>query len=282
MGTSTPSPNPFRLGAAGAVIVNDYPYLIDAGEGVLRAIGKTATAHEKRLVHAFAPAKLTHLFLTHLHSDHVVGLPSLILNPWIFGRETPMEIYGPVGTRNLVEGILKAYAADIHERVHGPEASNDTGWRVNVHEFAEDGVIFKDVNVTVEAFQHEHGSLPSYGYRFVTADRVVVWAGDGKQGPAFQAAASQADLLITEMGSEDTVHNSPWGGMSAEEKERVVWSYHLKPRDLAALASKAQVKRVVLIHESNYSDPYDPEALLREIKQFYRGDVVSSRDGDIF
>ena len=282
MGTSTPSPNPYRFGAAGAVIVNEMPYLIDAGEGILRAIAKTATAHDKRLVHSFPPAKLTHLFLTHLHSDHVVGLPSLILNPWIFGKRAPMEIYGPVGTKNLVDKILDAYQPDIRERIDGPEGSNDTGWRVNVHEFTEDGVIFKDDKVTVEAFAHEHGTLPSYALRFVTADRVVVWAGDGKQGAAFQAAAKDADILVSEMGSEDTVRNSPWGGMSPEEKERVVWSYHIKPRDLAELATKARVKRLVLIHESNYSDPYDPEALLKEIKQFYKGDVISSRDGDVF
>lgn len=91
-----------------------------------------------------------------------------------------------------------------------------------------------------------------------------------------------ADIFVTEMGSEDTVHNSPWGGMSVQEKEKVVGSYHLKPRDLATLATKAKVKRLVLIHESNYSNPYDPEALLKAGKQFYSGDVLSSRDGDIF
>ena len=95
------------------------------------------------------------------------------------------------------------------------------------------GGIFKDSNVTVEAFRHEHGSLPGYGFRFVSTDRVIVWAGYGKQGAAFQAAAMK-------------------------------------------------VKRLVLIHESNYSNPYDPEALLKAVKQFYTGDVISSRDGGIF
>ena len=282
MGTSTPSPNPFRFGAAGAVITHDMPYLIDAGEGILRAIAKTATAHDRKLVNAFAPSKLKYLFITHLHSDHTVGLPSLILNPWIFGRQTPMEIYGPVGTKNLVEKILDGYQPDIHERIYGPEGANKTGWHVNVHEIRQDGVIFKDHNVTVTAFAHKHGNLPSYGFRFVTADRVVVWAGDGQQGKAYQAAARNADILVSEIASEDTVSNSPWGGMSAKEKERVIWSYHLKPHKLAALASKAKVKRLVLIHESNYSKPYDPEALLKEIKKLYKGDVISSRDGDVF
>ncbi len=86
LGTSTPSPNPYRLGAAGAFVADGFPYLIDAGEGVIRAIAKAATAHDGLLIDVFAPKNLTTLFITHLHSDHIVGLASLILNPWIFGR----------------------------------------------------------------------------------------------------------------------------------------------------------------------------------------------------
>ena len=282
MGTSTPSPNPYRMGAAGAIIVNEKTYLIDAGEGILRSIAKTATSHNMALVDSFEPSKLTTLFITHLHSDHVVGLPSLILNPWIFGKSTPMEIYGPVGTKNLVENILEAYQGDIAERIEGPEGANDTGWLVNVHEVTEDGLIFQDNTISVEAYAHKHGTMPSYGYRFTTPDRVVVWAGDGKAGPAYLAAALNADILVSEIGSEKTVGNSPWGGLSQEEKERVVWSYHIKPSELSELATEAGVKRLVLIHESNYSAPYDPLAIFKEIKEVYEGEVISSRDGDVF
>lgn len=282
MGTSTPSPNPYRFGASGAVIVDGRPYLIDAGDGVIRAIARTANAHHKKLMADFAPARLTTLFITHLHSDHVVGLPSLILNTWIFGRSTPMEIYGPVGTKNLVESILKAYAMDIHERIFGAEGANDTGWRVHVHEFSEDGVVYQDDKVKVIAYAHKHGTLPSFGYRFETPDRIVVWAGDGQQGAAYQKAAQGADVLVSELASVENVHNSPWGGMSADEKERVIWSYHMKPGDLADLANKAGVKQLVLIHESNYSRPYDPLALLREMQKAYHGKLTSSRDGDVF
>jgi len=282
MGTSTPSPNPYRFGASGAIIANGEPYLIDAGDGILRAIAKSAIAHDKKLVDAYAPAKIKTLFITHLHSDHTVGLPSLMLNTWIFGRQAPMEIYGPVGTKNLVDNIIKAYDGDIHERIYGAEGANDTGWRVNVHEISEDGILLQDDNITVEAFGHRHGTLKNYGYRFTTPDRTIVWAGDGQQGEAFEAAAKNVDILVTELATEENVHNSPWGGLSAEEKERVIWSYHMKPSDLADLATKAKVKQLVLIHESNYSKPYDPLALLNEMKKVYPSAVVSSRDGDVF
>jgi ribonuclease Z len=282
LGTGTPSPNPFRFGPAGAVIVNETPYLIDAGDGILRSIAKTATAHGKRYVDCFDPKKLTRLFITHLHSDHVVGLPGLILFPWIFGKTEALEIHGPTGTKHLVEKILDGYQPDINERIHGPEKANTTGKEVIVHEITGPGLAYEDANLKVEAFFHEHGSLLNFGYRFVTEDRIVVWAGDGKMGSDFKEACKEADVLVSEICSEEDVAKAPWGGISDEEKNRIIWSYHIKPRELARLAKEANVKLLVLIHESNYSSPYDSDAILKEIKQFYDGNVISSRDGDVF
>jgi ribonuclease BN (tRNA processing enzyme) len=282
LGTGTPSPNPFRFGPAGALIVNDTPYLIDAGEGILRSIAKTATAHDRQLVDCFDPKILTRLFITHLHSDHIVGLPSLILFPWIFGKADPLVIHGPAGTRNLVEKIIDGYRQDITERIHGPERANKTGRQVIVNEISGPGFVYEDANVRVEAFAHAHGSLQNFGYRFSTEDRVVVWAGDGKIGKAFQEACLDADVLVSELCSQDDIGKAPWGGMSLEEKEAIIWSYHVKPSELAQLATQAKVKLLVLNHESNYSSPYNTEALLEEIKQFYNGKVISSRDGDVF
>lgn len=282
LGTGTPSPNPFRLGPAGAVIVNETPYLIDAGEGILRGIARAATAHDKRFVDCFAPSRLTRLFLTHLHSDHTVGLPSLILFPWIFGKSEPLEIYGPAGTKNLVAKILDGYTPDIQERIYGPERANGTGWRANVTEISGGGSVYEDENVMVEAFEHEHGTLQNFGYRFSTADRIVVWAGDGKVSHSFLEAARDSDVLVCELCTEENFGNAPWGGLSYDEKERIIWAYHLKPQELAHLATEARVKKLVLIHESNYSIPFDPDALLNEIKKLYKGEVISSRDGDGF
>lgn len=282
LGTSTPSPNPYRFGPAGAVIAGEQPYLIDAGEGILRAIAKAATAHDKLLVDSFAPKKLTKLFLTHLHSDHVVGLASIILNPWIFGRTEPMEIYGPVGTQNLVNGILRGHKSDIEERINGKEQSNDTGWRVNVHEIEADGLVYTDEHVSVEAFAHEHGTIHNYGYKFITEDKTAVWAGDGKVNEKFGEVCRDADVLVTEICSLNTLHNAPWGGLSEEEKEEIIWAYHLKPSELAEVAATASVRKLILIHESNYSIPYSPLALLDEMREYYNGDMVSSRDADVY
>ena len=85
-----------------------------------------------------------------------------------------------------------------------------------------------------------------------------------------------------EVATEADLANAPWAGETLEEKQRVMWHYHIKPRELADIASKAKVKLLVLYHVQNYADPYDNEALLKEVRQFYTGRVVLGRDGDIY
>jgi ribonuclease BN (tRNA processing enzyme) len=156
------------------------------------------------------------------------------------------------------------------------------GFQADAHEITGDGPVYEDENITVEAFHHEHGALRNYGYRFTTHDRVAVWAGDGKPGDSYLEAAKDADLLVSELCTWDHFASASWAGETREDKERVIWAYHTKPQQLAELATEACVKRLVLIHQMDYASPYDPLRLVGELRQFYRGDVVSSRDGDIF
>ena len=130
LGTGTPGPDPQRSGPSTAIVVNDMPYIVDAGTGVVR---RAAAARDKG-VKALEPTNLRIAFLTHLHADHTLGLPDLILTPWIMGRKEALELYGPAGTREMVEHILQAYDVDIKVRTEGLEHSNRTGYKVNVHE----------------------------------------------------------------------------------------------------------------------------------------------------
>jgi ribonuclease Z len=284
-GSGNVPPNPFRRGPSGVIVVNETPYLIDAGEGVWRSLINVATAHDGILANALVPERLTRLFLTHMHSDHTAGLPSLMLFPWAQGKSDPLEVHGPIGTERMFAGLQEAYHADLHERLYGPEAEvkNSTGWQTVVHEIPEPGLVYEDDNIKVEAFHHPHGSFAqNFGYRFTTHDRVIVWAGDGQVSEGFIEAAKDADLLFSELHTLETIPNAIWGGDTVEEKERVIWSYHIKPVELAELATAAKVKKLVLYHECGYSEPFDHEALLEELKRYYKGEVISSRDADVF
>src|SRR6476659_773851 len=111
LGTGTPRPNPDRSGPATAIIVNDTPYLVEFGPGVIRRV----TAAYERGVTAlgYGGVNIKTVFLTHLHSDHTVGYPDLIFTPWVMGRKTPLEVYGPNGIKAMTKHVLKAWEVDI-------------------------------------------------------------------------------------------------------------------------------------------------------------------------
>src|SRR6478609_9915291 len=143
LGTGTPAPDPERSGPSTAIVVNGTPYLVDFGAGVVRQ----AAAACKRGVRGLEAVNLRIGFLTHLHSDHTLGYPDLILTPWVVGRRQPLEVYGPKGTAAMTEHLKQAYAADIKVRTEGLEGHDSAGLDVNVHEIAGAGLVYKDANV---------------------------------------------------------------------------------------------------------------------------------------
>lgn len=130
LGTGTPYADPDRFGPATAIVVNGTPYLVDCGPGVVRRI---AQAH-KNGVEGLTPQRVGVLFLTHLHSDHTVGYPDIILSPAVIGRPGALEVYGPKGLNEMTGYILKAWQKDIDIRLHGLEEGNAKAYVVHPHE----------------------------------------------------------------------------------------------------------------------------------------------------
>ena len=281
LGTGTPLPDPDRAGPATAVVVNDTAYLVDAGTGIVR---RAAAARQKGLA-ALAPTKLRIAFLTHLHSDHTLGLPDLILTPWIMGRREPLELYGPPGTQAMVNAILQAYAVDVKTRTEGLEQSNRTGYKVKVHEITA-GVVYKDARVTVKAFPTAHGSIESYGYRFDTGDRVVVVTGDSTPKSAAVENCSGCDVLIHEAYTIASYRLVPpqWQQYRRE--------FHTSTTELAAIAEQARPKLLILYHRGNAGcdqigtqecrDAGSEQQMMNELRAKYTGRVVAARDLDVY
>src|ERR1051325_7744412 len=105
LGTGTPNADPERSGPAVAIVVNDTPYLIDFGPGVVRR----AAAAFNRGIRGLEVKNLKPAFVTNLHSDHTVGYADLIFTPWTLDRKEPLEVYGPRGIKAMTEHILAAY-----------------------------------------------------------------------------------------------------------------------------------------------------------------------------
>ena len=270
LGTGTPNADPDRSGPATAIVVNDTPYLIDFGPGVVRR----AAAAFRKGIKGLEVKKLSRAFATHLHSDHTAGLPDLILTPWVLERVTPLEVYGPQGIAAMTDHILEAYREDIDIRLRGGEPSNKTGYKVVAHEI-KPGVIYKDANVTVKAFRVDHGSWrEAYGFRFETADRTIVISGDCRPSQSIIENCNGCDVLIHEVYSTTGFAKRP------PEWQKYHSRYHTSTRELAELANKARPGLLVLIHQLFWGT--SEEDLLKEVRRSYSGKVVSGHDLDIY
>jgi len=239
LGTGTPNADPDRSGPAVSVVRDGRSYLVDAGPGVVRR----AAAASRTGFAALEPQHLKVLFLTHLHSDHTIGLPDVILSAWVLERAAPLELYGPPGTKAMVDHLLAAYAADIRNRVDGLEPANETGYKVNVHEIAP-GVVFDDGNVKVTAFAVPHGDWEvAFGYRFDSADRSIVISGDTRASDAVVTACNGCDLLLHEVYSADRFKTR------SPEWQRYHARAHTSTDELALLAMRARPRQLVLYHQ---------------------------------
>ena len=270
LGTGTPNADPDRSGPALAIVVNGQAYLVDCGPGIVR---RAAAAHRAG-IKALAVDKLTRVFITHLHSDHTLGFPDLILTPWVLERDAPLDAYGPPGLAEMTEHILKAYDQDVRIRIDGLEPANTTGYKVRVHEIAP-GLIYQDDNVRVTAFAVRHGSWRhAFGFRFETADRTIVVSGDTAPCDSLIQQAKGCDILVHEVYSDAGFkRRSPtWQEYHA--------SFHTSTVELAAIAREVQPKLLVLTHLLLWGS--SPEELLREITRSYEGEVRCGKDLDVY
>jgi len=270
LGTGTPNADPERSGPSVAVVVNDVAYLVDFGPGVVR---RAASAYQKG-IRGLAVQNLRRAFVTHLHSDHTAGYADLILTPWVLGRKEPLEVYGPKGISAMTDHIVAAYKEDIAVRLDGTEPVNPFGFQVNAHEI-EPGAVYKDDNVTVEAFAVKHGTWrEAFGYRFTAADRSIVISGDTTPSSSVAEACHGCDVLVHEVYSQ--------AGFAKREAEWRKYHalFHTSTRELAEIAEKAKPGLLVLYHQLIWSST--EEELLSEIRRAYKGKVVSGHDLDVY
>ena len=260
LGTGTPNADPERSGPAVAVVSGDRVYIVDCGPGVVRRAAQAGIRMDQ----------LTRAFVTHLHSDHTVGFPDLILTPPNDGRVTPLEVFGPPGMRAMTAGIMQAYREDLAIRLHGTQPSQARGFAVNAHD-VHPGEVYRDPAVRVIAFAVSHGTWKhAYGYRFEARDKVIVISGDTTFSPALVAAAKGCDILVHEVYSEKglTRRSPVW--------QRYHSSFHTSGPDVGRIAALVRPSKLVLYHILTMGET--PEQVLREVRQNYAGEIVFGKD----
>lgn len=269
LGTGNPNPDPEHSGCSIAIIVNDTPYIIDFGPGLIRKAAGMSPGYGGD-IEALSTKNIKRAFLTHLHSDHTAGYPDLILTPWVMGRDEPLQVYGPEGIKKMTDNILEAYEDDIKYRLYGLEPANNQGWRVIATEIDE-GLVYEDENVKVEAFLVSHGSWPNaYGYRFTTPDKIIVISGDTSPSDNIIKYAMGADILLHEV----------YYKAGFDKKDEFWKKYHSQNHtstyELADIANATKPGVVVLYHILFWGGTEDD--LSGEISEKYDGKVLVGSD----
>jgi ribonuclease BN (tRNA processing enzyme) len=242
-------------------------YLVDAGVGVVRRAAAARAAGAK----ALTATALSRVFLTHLHSDHTLGLPDLMFSPWVLERNVPLDVYGPQGTAEMASHLEAAWQDDIAVRLFGLEPQHTRNYRAIVHEI-QPGRVYADDRVVVDAIPVAHGSWPeAFAYRFQTADRRIVISGDTTPVDAIATACNGCDVLMHEVYSAVKFATRP------PEWQTYHKAFHTSTIELAALAAKAKPKVLVLYHQLFWGATDDE--LVQEMRRAgYEGIVVSGKD----
>jgi ribonuclease BN (tRNA processing enzyme) len=287
--TAGPNPRRGRAQASNLLSIDGTLYLIDAGDNATRRV--VQSGYDFR--------KIGTVFITHDHSDHTLGLPTLMVDQWEFQRRDVVDIYGPPGTAAVVQGALQfaAVNADIRysEGKTTPMASI-----FKAHE-VQPGPVFSDSHVTVTAVENTHfhfqpgtppyGKYKSYSYRFNTTHGSIVFTGDTGPSDAVIGLAKGADILVSEILSTDDLialytSNGVWQAKTPEEQAgflRHMHEEHLTPQDVGVMATKAGVKTVIVTHMGPTLDPNDTyERYVREVGKYFSGKVLIASDLKVF
>jgi len=260
LGTGTPLPIIERFGTSILVEAGTETLLFDAGRGCLQRL---------RQVNVFYN-KINALFVTHLHSDHIVGIPDLWLTGWLTSeRATPLEVYGPTGTNALITNLQKAFAYDIKIRIEDDKA-DEQGSGLLPKEIKQ-GVIYEKNGVKVIAFDVDHYPVfPAFGYRIEYKGHTVVLSGDTRYSENLVRYAKGADLLIHEVAiAPDT--------LSKSDPKYHILAHHTTPEQAAKVFNQVKPKLAAYSHIVNIYAQKEDE-ILKRTKATYAGPLILGKD----
>lgn len=283
VGTASPLPGD-RVQTGTAIFVNGHFFMFDVGDGVVRRAENMGLPLNR----------LDGIFITHWHSDHFMDLPSLINRSWLLGRTNDLHLYGPEGTDTLNQAIDQFLHLENQHRIahHGMKTLDMAKARAIPHEFKNrpDGkaIIYQQDGITITAFDVDHAPIePAVGYVIEYKGKKVVLSGDTKKSDKVIEMSKDADVLIHEVMLMSLIAkmeaNLQKQGMERNAKiVHDIQDYHTAPAEVAEIATKARVKKLILNHFAPAPDLLPMRSLYKRELKGYDGAVVFSNDGDKF
>jgi ribonuclease Z len=262
LGTGNPRPVMSRFGPSILVEAGKQKLLFDCGRG--------ATQRLYQLKIPFT--ELTGLFLTHLHSDHTVGIPDLWLTGWVMGRDTPLPVWGPEGTTAMMKHLQEAYAFDIHIRRDVDTKLPGAGVEVVARDI-EEGVVYNSAGVKVTAFLVDHGEIkPAFGYRVDYGGHSVTMSGDTRPSDNLIKFAQGTDVLIHEVIDPEAFAATVTAD-SSEQRKKII-EHHATPQQAGIVFSRVKPKLAVYSH---IVPPYVPD-VVPHTRKTYAGPLEVGED----
>jgi ribonuclease Z len=256
LGTGTPAPSLDRLGPSTLVEAGVEKLIFDVGRGVYVRLNQLGVAFPD----------ITGILFTHLHSDHVSGLPDLWLTGRFAGkpRVTSLDVWGPTGTQGMISHLVQAYQFDLTSRKHLAPAQGS----LVAHEIAE-GTVFSRNGVTVSAFLVDHGGVaPAFGYRIDYGGRSVVLSGDTRFSPHLIEKSVGVDLIVHEVAAVAAA-------ASTADTQRIM-GLHLTPEEAGTVFAKVRPKLAVYSHILTFGVAADE--LISRTRSTYSGPLVVGTD----
>lgn len=274
LGTGTPSPS-LRRQSSG--------YLIET-RGKLIVADHGGGAFQRLLESGARPTDITHLFVSHLHSDHILDIPRLVLTRWdqSDGTVPPLKVFGPPPLAKYFDrlfGLDGAFGPDIRARSEHPASLAIFAARgglpprrpleTDLQEVQSgDRLDLDGLQVHVGRARHFEPILECLSYRFRTDEGDLVYAGDSGFCEALVTFAAKCDVLIAMCQYLDETPIPP--------KARTTAASHI---EVARMAHMAGARTLVLSHLSEqFDDPHARAKAHREMAAIFSGSIIWGED----
>lgn len=280
LGTGSPIASANRWGPSQVIIGGERRILVDCGWGATRRLYLARTP----------PQTIDAVFFTHLHSDHITDFADFIVMRWLGGVTSPLPVYGPEGTAEMVERFRRAVAADTRFRLaHHGEKLSPIGTACEVREVAagespERIATIGDIEVFAFAVDHRP-VIPAFGYRFERAGRSVVISGDTNPCRGLLEGARNADMLVCDSQHRGMMEAFEDGlrRLGNELQAALLLdahTYHASTEDAARIARDAGVRHLVLSHVMPPIPDEGPEvdAFVQGLSDVFAGRITVGRD----
>ena len=260
LGTGTPKPSIDRFGPSTLIEANGRYFIFDSGRGVSIRLQQAGVAL----------SKVENIFLTHLHSDHISGLSDLWLTSWIWQRQHPIQLTGPVGILALSQHLELAHQADFAYRTKNTNL-NPNFFPILTKEISSEGIIYQHNGIKITAFLVNHNPVePAYGYRIDSGEQSIVISGDTSFSKNLIKHAKGADLLIHEIAAANSEL------LAGNPRLQKVISYHTTPQQAGQIFKAAEPKAAVFNHVLLFG--VSERAVLDATRESFNGDVRMGYD----